>query len=108
MLEFDRALDARAAELAGEIAAAVRSGRAEEALEQLLGTALRGVVRAERERCARLAERRAEMWAASARRMSAGGTWPREGVVEAHERGKEATALGDAIRAEVDPPSSAV
>ena len=97
MLQSELDIRTRAAGLAEELATGVESGRAVEWLEEVLGAALVDVARSERERCAVLADRRAELWEASARRM-ASGAWPTEGLVEARERRKEALVLADAIR----------
>ena len=101
MLQSESDLRTRAAILAEELVAGVRNGRALEWLEEVLGGALLDVARGERERCAVLADRRAALWEASARRMSS-ATWPTEGLVEARERRKEALVIADAIRE--DPP----
>jgi hypothetical protein len=103
MLQSDGEIRARAEALAEEIVAGVQQGRAPEWVEEVLGSALLAVARDERERCATLADRRAELWEASGRRMSS-GTWPAEGRVEARERRKEALVIADALRAEVPEP----
>lgn len=97
MLPFDSDIRARAAALAGEVAAGLRRGLPLEWLEEVLGAALLDVARSQRERCAALADRRAELWEASARRMSS-GPWPAHALAEARERRKEAIVLADAIR----------
>jgi hypothetical protein len=106
MMQSDPEIRARAAALAEEIAAGVRRGRPLEWLEEVLGTALLDVARSERERCAAVADHRARVWEASARRMSSGG-WPAEGLVEARERRKEALVLADALRADLPAPHDA-
>lgn len=97
MLQSESDIRVRAAALAEEISAGVQKGRAVEWLEGVVGVALLDVARSERERCALLADRRAALWEASARRMSS-ATWASEGLVEARERRKEALVLADAIR----------
>ena len=103
MLQSDPEIRARAAALAEEIAAGVRQGRSLEWLEEVLGTALLDVARSERERCASVADQRAQLWESSARRM-ASGPWPAHALVEARERRKEAVVLADAIRADLPSP----
>ena len=102
MLPSNSGIRARAAALAGEVAAGVGRGLPLEWLEEVLAAALLGAARAERERCAALADHRAELWEANARRM-ASGPWPAEALVEARERRKEALVIADAIR--VDEPA---
>jgi hypothetical protein len=97
MLQSASDIRTRAASLAEEVAAGLQKGRAIEWLEEVLGETLLDVARSERERCAAVADRRAELWDASARRMSSGG-WPPEGLSEARERRKEALVIADAIR----------
>jgi hypothetical protein len=106
MRQSDPELQARAAALAEDVAAGLQQGRPLEWLEELLGTALLEVARAERDRCAAVADRRVELWEANARRMSAGG-WPAEAVVEARERRKEALVLADALRVDAAAKPSA-
>ena len=103
MLQSAPELRARAAALAEEIADGVRRGRPLEWLEEVLGTALLDAARNERERCAARADQRADLWEASARRMSSGG-WPAEALVEARERRKEALVLADALRVDAPAP----
>ena len=103
MLQSDPEIRARAAALAEEVAAGVRQGRSLEWLEEVLGTALLDVARGERERCAAVADHRARLWEASARRMSA-GPWPADALVEARERRKEALVIADALRADLPAP----
>jgi hypothetical protein len=100
MLQSESDIRTRAAALAEEIAGEVQKGRVVEWIEEVLAAALLDVARSERERCALLADRRAALWAASARRMSS-ATWASEGLVEARERRKEALVLADAIREDV-------
>ena len=103
MLQSDPEIRARAAALAEEVAAGVRQGRSLEWLEEVLGTALLDVARGERERCAAVADHRARLWEASARRMST-GPWPADARVEARERRKEALVIADALRADLPAP----
>ena len=103
MLQSDSDIRTRAASLAEEVAAGVHHGRPLEWVEEVLGTALLEVARAERERCAAVADRRAALWEATARRMSS-GPWPTEARMEARERRKEALVLADALRADAPPP----
>jgi hypothetical protein len=103
MRRSDPELQARAAALAEDIAAGLQQGRPLEWLEELLGTALLEVARAERERCTVVADRRVELWEANGRRMSTGG-WPAEAVVEARERRKEALVLANAFRVDTIVP----
>jgi len=105
MLQSDARIRARAAALAEEVAAGVRRGHPLEWVEELLGSALLEVAREERERCAALADARAELWEANARHMSS-GAWPAEARVEARERRKEALVLADAIRVDAPAPPS--
>jgi len=98
MLQSDSQIRARAAALAEEITAGVQHGRAAEWVEEVLGSALLAVAREERERCARIAEQRAELWEATARRMSS-GPWPAAARTEARERHKEARVITDALHA---------
>ena len=88
--------------LAEEITTAVHSGRPAEWIEARLLSALQEATRGERERCAALAERRAQLWQQSKLNDPA---WPAAGRTEARERYKEALAIADAIRAgELQPP----
>ena len=96
MIQSETDIRARAATLAEELAAGVRAGRAIEWLEEALTAALLDAARAERERCAALAMRRAEMWERTLER-SVPETWPTELRVEARERRKEALVIADAI-----------
>jgi hypothetical protein len=96
MIQSETDIRARAVTLAEEVAAGVRAGRAIEWLEELLTGALLDAVRTERERCAALAMRRAEMWEATVERYVS-ETWPAELRIEARERRKEALVIGDAI-----------
>jgi hypothetical protein len=97
MQNSDAEIRARAAGLAEEVLAGVLAGRRLEWVEEVLGDALVDASRGERERCARVAEARAAMWAATGRRMAT-GSWPAEGRVQARERRNEALALADALR----------
>ena len=97
MRDDDAEIQARAAALADELAEGIRAGRAVEWVEAQLASALRDVAARTRERCAALAEERAQMWESSERRMSSGG-WPREGADEARHRRKEAITLADSFR----------
>lgn len=92
---------ARAVTLAEEVAAGLREGRPLEWVEQMLGGALLAAIRAERERCAALADRRVALWAASGTRMSSPG-WPSAAAGEARARGNEAQVIADAIRSGAD------
>ena len=92
---------ARAAALAEELADGLREGRAVEWAEQILGSALLAAIRDERERCAAMADRRVELWAASGARMSSPG-WPGGAAAEARARGNEAQVIADAIRSGAD------
>ena len=103
MLQSYAEIRARAAALAEEIAAGVRQGRSLEWLEEVVGTALLDVARGERERCAAVADQRAQLWESSARRM-ASGRWPAEALVEARERRNEALVIADALRADLPAP----
>ena len=99
MLQSDPQIRACAAALAEEITAGVQQGRTAEWVEEVLGSALLEIARHERERCASIAERRAELWETTARRM-ASGPWPAAARTEARERHKEAQVIADALRAE--------
>ena len=106
MVQSDDQIRSRAASLAEEVAAGLRHGRAPEWLEEVLGSALLDVARQERERCAAVADRRIEVWEASAGRFGA-GEWPAAAVVEARARLNEARALADALRVSASlPPES--
>jgi hypothetical protein len=91
----------RAAALAEEIAAGVGQGRVAEWIEERFMSEMLDALRMERERCAVVADTRAEMWQKSLRRY-ASGAWPVGAKTEARERSKEAMAIADAIR--VDAP----
>ena len=102
-MQSDDEIRSRAAALAEEIAAGVRGGRAPEWLEEVLGSALLDVARAERQRCAAVADERVEMWENSVRRMGTGG-WASTAVAEARARLNEARALADALRVSISLP----
>jgi len=89
---------ARAAAVADELAAGLGEGRAVEWVEQVIGSALLAAIREERERCASIAERRIDLWAASQARMSS-PDWPNGAAAEARARRNEAQVIADAIRA---------
>ena len=89
--------------MAEEVAPGVRSGRAAEWLEEVIGSALLEVARAERQRCAALATERVEMWQNSVRRMGT-GSWAPTAVAEARARLNEARALADALAVSISPP----
>lgn len=91
----------RAAMIADELVAGLRDGRAPEWAEQVVGSALLAALRAERERCAAIAERRVELWEASGARMSS-PAWPSGAAAEARARRNEAQVIADAIRAYVE------
>jgi hypothetical protein len=103
LTQSDDEIRNRAAVLADEIVSAVRQGGAAEWLEEVLGGALLEVARRERERCARVADQRIEMWEASVRRM-AGGAWPAGAVAESRARLNEARAIADALRVSISTP----
>ena len=102
-MQSDDEIRSRAAELAEEVAAGVRGGRAAEWLEEVLGSALLDVARAERQRCAVVADERVEMWENSVRRMGT-GSWAPNAVAEARARLNEARALADALRVSISLP----
>src|SRR2546423_731904 len=52
----------RASSLADEVADAVKDGRPSELLEEMLASALLEMMRLEREKCAMIAEHRADLW----------------------------------------------
>jgi hypothetical protein len=109
MLQSDQEIRERAAALAEEVVAATRAGRPTEWVEEVLGSALLEVARRERERCAAVADHRADLWESSARRM-AGTSWPAAARTEAQERRKEAVFIADALRADAadaSPPRDA-
>ena len=87
----------RAARLADEVADAVKEGQSNEALEEVLASALLEMMRLERDSCAIIAEHRADMWESALERYTGSGL-PGEAVGEARERHKEAVAIADAIR----------
>jgi hypothetical protein len=102
-MQSDDEIRGRAADLADEVATGFRSGRAAEWLEEVIGSALLEVARAERQRCAVLADERVEMWEHSVRRMGT-GSWAPTAVAEARARLNEARALADALRVSISPP----
>lgn len=87
----------RAASLADEVADAVREGRPNEVLEELLASALLEMMRLERDKCALIAEHRADMWESALERYIHSGTAD-QARDEARERHKEAITIADAIR----------
>jgi hypothetical protein len=97
MSGFTEDIGRRAANLAEEIAMGLERGRVIEWVEERIASELLDALRRERERCAAVADRRAEMWLASLRRYSS-GTWPVGATTEARERSKEAVSIADAIR----------
>nr|AKA59413.1 hypothetical protein [uncultured bacterium AB_1383] len=103
MLQSDPDVWERAAALADEVVAGVREGRPAEWLEEVLGSALLDAMRRERERCAAIADGRAELWLANEERMSS-GAWPASAAADARERRKEALVIADALRADVPLP----
>jgi hypothetical protein len=94
---------AQAATLAEEMSAGLHQGRAVEWIEEVLGGALLGVARRERERCAEVADQRIAIWEASLGRMGS-GTWPAAALTEARARLNEARALADAVRVSIETP----
>ncbi len=103
MVQSDDQIRARAAVLAEDIALCFQQGRPAEWIEEVLGSALLDVAQRERERCAAVADRRIDMWEASARRMSS-GPWPPAAMAEARARLNEALALADALRISIPAP----
>jgi hypothetical protein len=103
MAQSDDQLRIQAAALAEEVTAGLHQGRAVEWLEEVLGSALLGVARRERDRCAAVADQRVEMWAASVKRIGS-GAWPTTAVAEARARLNEACALADALRVSIATP----
>jgi hypothetical protein len=91
-----------AAVLAEELGTGLKRGNAMEWVEQRLAEEMLNALRLERERCAGIADKRAEMWQASLRRY-ASGTWPVAATTEARERNKEALSIADAIRVDAPP-----
>jgi hypothetical protein len=87
----------RAASLADDVANAVRDGRPTELLEEMLASALLEMMRLERDKCALIAEHRADMWGSAIDRYMSSAT-AADSVSEARERHKEATSIADAIR----------
>jgi len=87
----------RAASLADEVADAVSQGRPSEALEELIASALLEMMRLERDKCALIAEHRADMWESALERYRHSGT-PVYAIDGARERHKEAVSIADAIR----------
>lgn len=102
-MQSDEEIRGRVAELADEVATGVRNGRAAEWLEEVIGSALLEVARAERQRCAAVAGERVEMGEKSVRRMGT-GSWAPTAVGEARARLNEARALADALRVTIRPP----
>ncbi|HJQ54521.1 MAG TPA: hypothetical protein VJ825_11835 [Gemmatimonadaceae bacterium] len=87
----------RAASLADEVTSALQQERPNEWLEEVLASALLEMMRLERDKCAMIAEHRADLWEAAVERYANGQTAD-EAVKEARERHKEAVTIADAIR----------
>ena len=87
----------RAASLAEEVSDAVKAGQPSELLEEVLASALLEMMRLERDKCALIAEHRADMWESALERYTHSGTAD-QAVGEARERHKEAITIADAIR----------
>ena len=87
----------RASSLADEVADAVKDGRPSELLEEMLASALLEMMRLEREKCAMIAEHRADLWESALDRYTQTG-FGDMAVSEARERHKEAVSIADAIR----------
>jgi hypothetical protein len=96
MLPTDSDIRARAAALAEQGHAGIEAGRAVEWLEQMLVSAMLEVARRERERCATIAEERAQLWEGTAKGMASMSS---PALPEARARMNEALALADALRA---------
>lgn len=75
----------------------MKQGRPSEALEELLASALLEMMRLERDKCALIAEHRADLWESALERYRNSGT-PGYEVDGARERHKEAVSIADAIR----------
>ncbi|HKO94948.1 MAG TPA: hypothetical protein VJU61_27530, partial [Polyangiaceae bacterium] len=87
----------RAASLADEVTSALQQERPNEWLEEVLASALLEMMRLERDKCAMIAEHRADLWEAAVERYTHSET--ADGAVrEARERHKEAVTIADAIR----------
>ena len=102
--QLERDLQARARELARELATAVAKDVSSTQLAARVEQVLRATVREERARCAAIATGRAEMWEASLER--AGTAWPREGQLEARARRTEALAIADRVLGPDDDSSN--
>jgi hypothetical protein len=87
----------RAAILADEVTDAVKDGRSTEWLEETLASALLEMMRLERDKCALIAEHRADIWESALERYTLSGT-AAYALEEARERHKEAVTIADAIR----------
>jgi hypothetical protein len=87
----------RAASLADEVTNALREERSTEWLEEVLASALLEMMRLERDKCAMIAEHRADLWEAAVDRYR-GAQTAGDAVTEARERHKEAVTIADAIR----------
>ena len=87
----------RAASLADDVAVAVKEGKSNERIEEILASALLEMMRLERDKCALIAEHRADMWGSAIDRYMSSAT-AADSVSEARERHKEATSIADAIR----------
>ncbi|HEX2601115.1 MAG TPA: hypothetical protein VHL32_03300 [Gemmatimonadaceae bacterium] len=87
----------RAASLADEVTSALQQERPNEWLEEVLASALLEMMRLERDKCAMIAEHRADLWEAAVERYTHSET--ADGAIkEARERHKEAVTIADAIR----------
>ena len=87
----------RAALLADEVNDAVKDGRTSEWLEEVLASALLEMMRLERDKCAMIAEHRADMWQSALERYTTSNS-AGYAIEEARERHKEAVTIADAIR----------
>lgn len=96
MLPSDSDIRARAASVAEQGHAGVQAGRSMEWLEELLVGAMLEVARRERERCATIAEERAQLWEGTATGMAAMSS---PALPDARARMNEALAIADALRA---------
>ncbi len=87
----------RAASLADDVAVAVKEGQSNNRIEEILASALLEMMRLERDKCAMIAEHRADLWETAIERDPLSPT-STHAINEARERHREATIIADAIR----------
>jgi hypothetical protein len=87
----------RASSLADEVSQAVTEGRSSEMIEEMLASALLEMMRLERDKCALIAEHRADLWETTIENDPLSPTSTHV-INEARDRHKEAIVIADAIR----------